>query len=56
MWGWYGKAPEPDREEQAADHRPSLEHAVGIAQEVCQGLDFAHGRGIVPRYLKPANV
>ena len=42
--------------EKADDHRVPLEQAVKIAQEACQGLQFAHGRGIVHRDLKPGNV
>ena len=42
--------------EGATDHRVPLEEAIGIAQEVCQGLEFAHGRGIIHRDLKPGNV
>ncbi|MCI0823186.1 MAG: protein kinase, partial [Chloroflexi bacterium] len=35
--------------EKATDHRLSLEQAIGIAQETCRGLEFAHSRGIVHR-------
>ncbi len=42
--------------EDAADHRISLEQAIGIARETCRGLEFAHSRGIVHRDLKPGNV
>jgi len=38
------------------DHKLPLEQAVSIAEQVCQGLAFAHGRGIVHRDLKPGNV
>jgi len=40
----------------APDHRLPLEQVITIAQEVCRGLEFAHGRGIVHRDLKPGNV
>ena len=40
----------------AIDHRLPLEQAIKIAQEICRGMDFAHGRGIVHRDLKPGNV
>ncbi len=40
----------------AEDHRVPLERAIEVAQAVCRGLDFAHGRGIVHRDLKPGNV
>ena len=40
----------------ATDHRLPLEQAIIITQEICRGLDFAHGGGIVHRDLKPGNV
>ncbi len=40
----------------ATDHRLPLERAIIIAQEICRGLEFAHGGGIVHRDLKPGNV
>ena len=42
--------------ETATDQRLPLEQAIKIAQETCQGLEFAHGRGVVHRDLKPGNV
>ena len=42
--------------EDAEDHRLPLEQAIKIAQETCQGMEFAHSRGIVHRDLKPGNV
>ena len=42
--------------EDAPSHLLPLEQAVKIAQETCQGLEFAHSRGIVHRDLKPGNV
>ena len=42
--------------EDSEDHRVPLEQAVGIAQETCRGLVFAHSKGIVHRDLKPGNV
>jgi len=42
--------------ENAHNHLLSLEQAVKIAQETCQGLEFAHSRGIVHRDMKPGNV
>jgi tetratricopeptide (TPR) repeat protein len=42
--------------EQAASHRVPLAEALRIADEVCQGLEFAHAKGVVHRDLKPGNV
>src|SRR5207247_300695 len=42
--------------EKAPDHRVPLETALRIADQVCQALEYAHGRGIVHRDLKPGNV
>jgi serine/threonine protein kinase/tetratricopeptide (TPR) repeat protein len=42
--------------ENAPAHRMPLAEALRIADEVCQGLDFAHGKQIVHRDLKPGNV
>jgi serine/threonine protein kinase len=41
---------------QAQDHKLPLERAIAIAEQVCRGLEFAHGKGIVHRDLKPGNV
>ncbi|MCI0787698.1 MAG: serine/threonine protein kinase, partial [Chloroflexi bacterium] len=42
--------------DKADSHRLPLEQSIKIAQETCQGLEFAHSRGIVHRDLKPGNV
>jgi hypothetical protein len=42
--------------EKAPEHKLPLERALQIADEVCQGLEFAHSKGIVHRDLKPGNV
>ena len=42
--------------EGAPEHRVPLEQALRIADQVCAGLEFAHGHGIVHRDLKPGNV
>jgi eukaryotic-like serine/threonine-protein kinase len=36
--------------------RMSLAHKVGLAIEICEGLEYAHARGIVHRDIKPANI
>ena len=40
----------------APDHKLPLEQAINIAKAVCQGLDFAHAKGIIHRDIKPGNV
>ena len=42
--------------EKAEEHRLPIERAVELAQQVCQGLQFAHTHGLVHRDLKPGNV
>ncbi|MBI1886376.1 MAG: protein kinase, partial [Chloroflexi bacterium] len=41
---------------QAENRRLPLDQALRVADEVCQALEHAHGRGIVHRDLKPGNV
>ena len=41
---------------ESSDHGLPIEQAVGIAKEVCRGLEFAHSQGVVHRDLKPGNV
>jgi tetratricopeptide (TPR) repeat protein len=42
--------------EKAPERRLSIEQAVGIAKAVCQGLEYAHAKGIIHRDIKPGNV
>jgi eukaryotic-like serine/threonine-protein kinase len=42
--------------EKADDHRLPVERTLAIAKDVCGGLAFIHGGGLVHRDLKPANV
>ena len=39
-----------------AERRLPLEQATDIARQICAGLQFAHGKGIIHRDIKPGNV
>ncbi|MBI4768291.1 MAG: protein kinase, partial [Deltaproteobacteria bacterium] len=38
------------------NHRLDMEQVLEIAESVCKGLEFAHGKGVIHRDLKPGNV
>jgi serine/threonine-protein kinase len=40
----------------ASPDRMSLVHKVDLAIEICQGLEWAHARGVIHRDIKPANI
>lgn len=42
--------------EKAPDHKLPLDQVISIAKAVCQGLIFAHSKGVIHRNLKPGNV
>ena len=42
--------------EKAPEHRLPIEQAVAIAKAICRGLEYAHGKGIIHRDIKPGNV
>jgi tetratricopeptide (TPR) repeat protein len=41
--------------EKAPEHKLPIEQAIRIGVDACEGLGFAHGKGIVHRDVKPGN-
>ncbi|MBI4768199.1 MAG: protein kinase, partial [Deltaproteobacteria bacterium] len=40
----------------AEHHRLPIDQTLEIAESVCKGLEYAHGKGVIHRDLKPGNV
>ncbi|MBL7175880.1 MAG: protein kinase [Desulfobacteraceae bacterium] len=40
----------------APDNRLSIDQTIEIAQSVCAGLEYAHGKGVLHRDIKPSNI
>ena len=40
----------------AENHRLPMDQVMEIAESVCKGLEYAHGKGVIHRDLKPGNV
>ena len=46
----------PTLAERIAEGRVPVEEALGIARQIVDALEYAHGKGVVHRDLKPANI
>lgn len=53
---WSQLITDPDAHQFAGSARSPREFHLGILQQVCNAVHFAHSRGIVHRDLKPSNV
>ena len=43
-------------DQELVGNQPSLKRALELATEIAEGLDYAHGKGVVHRDLEPSNI